>query len=137
MPEFHYTSRKQMEPRPGTTFATVYYKQTQPEYNRLRQHIYAVAAEIMAICDGDASFQVWATRPLKGYRKSQRGQYYTVMEIVTDMVEQFSLQRDVPSGMLGRWQRLFAGTPWDIEMTSGRPARATQFGELFDAATTE
>ena len=96
--EFHYTSRKEMEPRPGVRYATTYYKQTQPEYTRLRQHIYAVAAEI-----------------------------------VTDMVEQFVKQKDLPSGMLGRWQKLFANTDWDIALVSGVPAKETNFGQLFEA----
>jgi len=130
--QFHYTSRKEMEPRPGTRFATVYYKQTQTEYNRLRTHIYAVAAEIMAQCDGDLDTYRWWTTPLKGYRKTQ-GANYTPSEIVTDMVEQFVKQKDLPSGMLGRWQKLFADTDWDIVLVSGRPHKETTFGQLFQA----
>jgi hypothetical protein len=131
--QFHYTSRKEMEPRPGTNFATTYYKQTQAEYNRLRQHIYLVGADMMARCDGNADHNLWAQTPMKAYRKSVRGQYYTPMEIVTDMLEQFSKQKDIPSGMLGRWNKLFAGTEWDFQLVSGTPARETTFGQLFDA----
>jgi len=132
-PEFHYTSRKEMEPRPGVRFATTYYKQTQAEYARLRQHIYRVAAEIMAACDSDLDTYRWWTTPLKGYRKTA-GANYTPSEIVTDMVEQFVKQKDLPSGMLGRWNRLFADTDYDIRLVSGRPARDTTYGELFDHA---
>jgi hypothetical protein len=131
--EFQYTARKEMEPRPGTNFATTYYKQSLAEYTLLRQHIYQVAAEVMAICDSDASYQLWATRPLKSFRKSTRGQAYTPLEIVTDMVEQFAKQKDIPSGMLGRWNRLFADTPWDFRLVSGVPARPTVYGELFES----
>ena len=132
MPEFHYRSRKEMEPRPGTSFATTYYKQTQTEYTRLRAHIYRVAAEIMAQCDSDLDVYRWWTRPLRGYRKTT-GTNYTPSEIVTDMVEQFAHQKDLPSGMLGRWHRLFENTDWDIRLVSGRPARETEFGQLFEA----
>ena len=132
MPQFHYTSRKEMEPRPGNRFATTYYKQTQREYTRLRQHIYGVAAEIMAQCDSDLDVYRWWTRPLKGYKKTT-GANYTPSEIVTDMVEQFAHQKDLPSGMLGRWHRLFENTPWDIELVSGKPAQETTYGELFTA----
>jgi hypothetical protein len=130
--QFQYTSRKEMEPRPGVRFATTYYKQTQREYTLLRQHIYSVAAEIMALCDSDLATYRWWTTPLKGYKKTT-GANYTPCEIVTDMVEQFVKQKDLPSGMLGRWQRLFSATPWNIELVSGVPARTTQFGELFTA----
>ena len=131
--EFQYTSKKTMEPRPGTNFATVYYKQTQAQYSELRAHVYRVAAEFNAVCDSDLDYYRWATTPLKGYKKSVKGEYYTPMEIVTDMLDQFTHQKDLPSGMLGRWSKLFADTPWDIQMTSGRPARETQYNELFAA----
>jgi hypothetical protein len=130
--EFQYTSRKEMPPRPGVNYATTYYKQSLKEYTLLRHHVYQVAAAIMAECDSDSAIYAWWTTPIKSYRKSTRGQYYTPSEIVTDMVEQLSRQNDVPSGMLGRWNRLFADTAWDIRMTSGTPARPTQFGALFD-----
>ena len=132
-PEFHYTSRKEMEPKPGTNFATTYYKQTQQEYTRLRAHIYRVAAEIMALCDSDLDTYRWWTTPLKGYRKTA-GANYTPSEIVTDMVEQFVKQKDLPSGMLGRWNRLFADTDYDIRLVSGRPAVETTYGQLFNYA---
>jgi len=135
MPEFHYTSRKEMEPRPGTNFATTYYKQTQREYTRLRAHIYGVAAQIMAACDSDLDVYRWWTQPLRGYKKTTGG-CYTPAEIVTDMVEQFAKQKDLPSGLLGRWHRLFEGTAWDIELTSGVPARETTYGDLFDGSST-
>jgi hypothetical protein len=121
-----------MEPRPGVRFATVYYKQTQTEYNRLRAHIYSVAADIMARCDSDLDTYRWWTTPLKGYKKTT-GMNYTPSEIVTDMVEQFVKQKDLPSGLLGRWQRLFEGTDWDIELVTGVPARPTQYGQLFES----
>ena len=135
MPEFHYTSRKEMEPRPGVVYATTYYKQSLSEYTRLRAHIYRVAADIMAVSDSDSDYRKWLSTPLRSFRKSTRGQYYTAMDIVTDMVEQFALQKDIPSGLLGRWQRLFEGTPWDIRLVSGRPVRETTYGQLFAAGT--
>ena len=132
--QFHYTSRKEMEPRPGVRYATTYYKQTQREYTRLRQHIYQVAADIMALCDSDLDTYRWWTTPLRGYKKTT-GANYSPSEIVTDMVEQFAKQKDLPSGMLGRWSRLFADTDWDIALVSGRPTQETTFGQLFTAGT--
>ena len=132
MPEFHYTTKKELEPRPGTNFATTYYKQTQREYTRLRAHVYRVAAEFNSVCDSDLDYYKWAVKPLKGYKKSTKGEYYTPMEIVTDMLGQFTKQKDLPSGMLGRWSKLFADTPWDIRMVTGTPAKDTTYGKLFD-----
>lgn len=127
---FYYTSRKEMEPRPGVRFATTYYKQTQSEYALLRAHVYRVAADIMAACDSDLDLYRWWTTPLRGYKKTA-GANYTPSEIVTDMVEQLVKQKDLPSGMLGRWQRLFADTLWDIDLEQGNRQRENSYADIF------
>ena len=131
MPEFEYTSIRQMEPRPGRNYATEYYKQTPTEYNLLRAHVYAVAAEIMSERDSSQDTLLWTSRPLKQFKRSTRGQYYSLIEIVTDMVSQLASHKDIPSGILGRWNRLFKGTRWDIVMVLEAQDRTTQFQELF------
>lgn len=133
MPKFGYTQKKTMPAREGVNYATEYYKQNLTEYSRLRSHVYRVAAELMSQCDSNSEYHDWAIKPLKGYRRTGGRKNYTPMEIVTDMVEQFTHQKDVPSGMLGRWNRLFGDTEWDIEMVSYNPARENMFAELMES----
>lgn len=132
MPEFEYTSIRNMEPRPGRTYATDYYKQTVDEYNLLRTHVYRVAADIMSARDSSRDTLRWTGEPLKAFRKSTRGQAYSLIEIVTDMVAQLADHKDIPSGILGRWNRLFADTPWTIEMVREAQDRTTLYQELFE-----
>ena len=133
MPEFQYTSIKKMEPRPGVKYSTDYYKQSPKEYNLARRHIEHVAIEINRVCEANAGWAVWCNSPLKAFPKSDKSKY-SLDEIVSDMLGQVIKERDIPSGMLSRWNRLFHDTEWDLVMVTGIPARAANstFGEIFN-----
>ena len=125
-----------MPPRPGRAYATQYYLQPRLEYDRTHLHVIEVARAIIQVTDTDPEWNAWCGQPLRAFARSQRGRYYSLMEIVTDMLTQFSLGRDIPSGMLGRWNRLFEHTPWDIVMVDHAVEHTeppTLFQELFDA----
>ena len=132
MPKFQYKQLRKMDPKPGRKFATTYYLQSQAEYNRLREHVYGIHAQLMALVDSELEVYRWWTTQDKSFPKSTKGQYYTPKEIVEDMYDQLKKQKDVPSGILGRWQKLFADTPYDIVMISGTPANETNYGKLFN-----
>ena len=132
MSEFQYTSIKKMDPKPGVKYATEYYKQSPSEYALLKAHASTVASEIMRVCDYDPVLNEWVHSPLKKFPKS-RGKY-SVMDILTDMIDQLAKNKDIPSGILGRWNRLFAGTEWDIVMTTELVNRSkSTYGALFNA----
>lgn len=132
MPQFRYTQVRHMDPRPGRTYATSYYKQTPAEYQRTQQHVQATHDALLAAAGTDPDLQAWLTQGLRGYRKSQAGEYYTPMEIVTDLLSQFRMKKDVPSGMLGRWHKLFADTDYDIDMVPARSPRTNTYERLFE-----
>ena len=81
--------------------------------------------------DSSQDTLLWTSEPLKQFKRSTRGQYYSLIEIVTDMVAQLASHKDIPSGILGRWNRLFEGTRWDIVMVLEAQDRTTRFQELF------
>ena len=105
-----------MEPRLGQKFATVYIKQTDLEHARLRNWLVQVAEHIIGACEINASLAEWFSSPHRDFKKSVRGEYYTPEDLLTDMITQLSLGRDMPEAMLNRWNRLVAGTPWEIQM---------------------
>jgi len=133
MPEFQYTSKKTMEPRPGVKYSTDYYKQPISEYKLTVRHIQHVAKEVMRVCGDNKDLANWCITPLKGFPKTVGK--YSLMDIVSDMLEQTIKERDIPSGMLSRWNRLFNGTEWDIVMVTGTPARSSNstYGDMFNA----
>lgn len=149
MPKFYYRHIREMEPRPGMKVGTRYIRQTPEEYDRLHQWLQSTAQEIMTVLETDPDMDAWFVQPLKSFRRSQRGEYYSAQEIVTDLLHQMSLGRDVPEAMTGRWNRLCAHTPWQIDlepmtqamlenpevipMLHGAPARSDPvFSKLFD-----
>jgi hypothetical protein len=106
-----------MEPRPGVTYATIYYKQTDAQRQQLIVWLSEIGQDINAIMDRESEWYAWLNQPLKRFRKSQRGQYYTALELFTDMLGQLLAGKDLPEAMVGRWNRLCEATPWTIEMT--------------------
>jgi hypothetical protein len=122
MPQFTYQRLHTMEPRPGRRYSTTYIKQSPQEYQRLRSWLIQIADGILATCELDPGLAEWFTRPMEDFRKSTRGQYYTPEELLTDMIHQMSLGRDLAQAMLYRWNRLTEATPWQIELVEAMTA---------------
>jgi len=116
MAEFKYKRKQEMEPRPGQKFATVYIKQTDLEHARLRNWLVQVAEHILGVCEINASMAEWFSSPHRDFKKSVRGEFYTPEDLLTDMINQLALGRDLPEAMLNRWNRLVESTPWEIQM---------------------
>lgn len=113
---FYYKKMLTLDPRPGMKSGTTYIKQSQEEYLRLRNWIAHIAQDIVGIVELDPDLANWFTTPQADFRKKRRGEYYSPEEIITDILHQMSLSRDVPEAMIGRWNRLCAGTPWQIDL---------------------
>ena len=125
MARFKYRSIKKMEPRPGVKYATEYYKQTQAEYDRLREHIQQACLALTEVARTHPELYPACYTPMRDFPKSERGQYYTVEEVMSDALNQVMTGKDMPSGILGRWNRLYAGLSIDIEMVDSLPPETT------------
>lgn len=113
---FYYKRMLTLEPRSGMKSGTTYIKQSQEEYLRLRNWIAHIAEDIVGIIETDPDLADWFARPQAHFRKKRRGEYYSPEEIIRDILQQMTLGRDVPEAMIGRWNRLCAGTPWQIDL---------------------
>ena len=116
MATFYYRSHKTMEPRVGVRYATVYIRQDIAEYERLKSWLVQIAQDIISISQIDADCAQWFCEPMADFRRSQRGEYYSPEDIITDMIDQMMHGRDLTEAMLGRWNRLTEGTPWQIDL---------------------
>jgi len=85
------------------------------EQKRLLIHVRDVASDITRCVNNNPAHN-WIYVPLSKFPKKGRKPHYTLEEIVADMLEQLMKGNDVPSGMLGRWNRLFNNTDFDIVM---------------------
>jgi len=134
MPTFTYRSIRELEPRPGVKYATRYIKQTPQEYDRTRAWLISTAEQMIELADRDPQLAEWMCRPQTDFRRAQRGQYYSVQDLITDLVNQVALQRDLTQAMIDRWNRLCSGTPWEMsfvlasqEQTAARPESLFEF----------
>jgi hypothetical protein len=130
--KFGYTHRREMDPRPGRKYSTVYYKQSARERARTQRHVETVIQRLGdRVLENPGSEQA-LLEPMPGFQRRETKGAYTAMDVISDMFEQMTSGKDIPSGMLGRWNRLFAGTGLEIDMVieSELPA-PTEFNQLF------
>ena len=118
MATFTYRYRQEMAPIGNRKYATVYIKQSHAEHHRLLNWLVQIADEICGTCEINASLAEWFSSPNRDFRKSQKGQYYTPEELLTDMISQLAQGRDMTQAMVDRWNRLCSDTPWEIELTT-------------------
>ncbi len=113
---FRYTKTVEMAPKEGVKFATTYYKQRPEEAVRTKQFIAQVGREIIEVCERNPELQEFCQQPLKGFGRTNNRPNYTIEDIICDMIGQMESGKDIPSGMFGRWGRLFKDTEYDIEL---------------------
>lgn len=129
MAQFKYKAIKKMDAKPGVKYSTEYYKQTPPEYTALSKHVDQTIREMILAAD-QANALGDLEAPLKGFPRTQGRPNYSAFDIMNDLKEQLDHERDLPSGMLGRWQRLFEGTDCQIDMVEDTPPNPV-FNKLF------
>jgi len=82
-----------------------------------RLHIASVLEAIDKVQREDPITYAWIGEPFKGFPRQGKQANYSMMSIVTDLTRQIISGKDIPSGMLSRWNRMFKGTPWDLILT--------------------
>lgn len=134
MAKFGYTTRRQMDPRPGKTYATEYYKQSAGERRRTQDHVESVIKKVgeraLAMDGGVETLMA----PMPRFKRRETKGAYSAYDIMKDLLDQLISGKDVPSGMLGRWNRLFENTGDEIDMVpeAELPPTNPMYKELFD-----
>ena len=131
MATFQYRTQLSLEPRPGVRYATTYYKMTPAQSQQLIAWLASIGSAIDQVCDENPDWAEWLNQPLKRFRKSRAGEYYTPLELLTDMLTQLTEGRDLPEAMVGRWNRLCGHTDWQMHMTDQTPDRV-RFDQVFE-----
>jgi hypothetical protein len=131
-----YLKTRVMEPRDGVKYSTTYYQQNSEQAQEAFRHVREVAESIVDACEKDLDLKEWVQSPLKAFPRTGVRPNYSMEDIVSDLLNQLDSGKDIPSGMVGRWNRLFDQTPWDIELeeyVSPRAQSAGLFNNLFEA----
>lgn len=116
MPQFGYLNRRQMDPRPGRNYATEYYRQSARERARTQQFVEATIQQVgelaLATPDGVATLSA----PMRGFQRRETRGAYSAFDVMNDLFTQMRSGKDIPSGMLNRWNRLMQPHGRAIEM---------------------
>tara|TARA_R110002096_G_scaffold258013_1_gene451582 strand:+ start:1185 stop:1598 length:414 start_codon:yes stop_codon:yes gene_type:complete len=137
MKQFKYTSQQEMVPRPGVRYATTYTRFTGRERKRLELHLYRVLVEMIT----NNSDEILNT-PLPGFPKTGKKPNYSCWEVVSDLYNQMVYEhKDMPSGMVGRWNRLADALQedWGIDSerySSEQQLSRPQYNQLFETIST-
>lgn len=105
--EFKVKKIRHMQPRQGNKYSTTYYIQNQNEYQRTYKFIADIVEQILILASKDHELMQEISLPLPGYKKVSSNQNYSILEIFNDLIDQYHMQKDWPSGMINRWNRLF------------------------------
>jgi len=135
MTQFVYEQLKRMNPRDGVKFSTEYYQMTARQHQTLLDHVIRVAQEVYQHAEATGQVAV-LQEPLAGFpRKSTGKRNYTAEDVITDLLGYLSAGNDAPSGMIGRWRRLFAEFPEEdidlIDRIDLEAAKNQTFTRLF------
>ena len=132
MAKFGYLNRTQMDPRPGVKYATEYYRQTATQRARCLQHIERVVQQVgEQALESQGNFDL-ISEPMSGFPRTGGLANYSALDVMRDLVDQLDAGKDIPSGMLGRWNRLFAGTGLELELVpESQLPPPTEFSKLF------
>ncbi len=135
MPQFGYRRIVHMDPRPGKTYSTTYHQQSPQERLRTQQHIDDFIKIIGNSALQDTELFDALTKPHRNFPKENGKGYYSKIDVMADLHAQMHKKpvHDIPSGMLGRWNRLFRGTDAEIDLIpESQLPDDNQYHQLFD-----
>lgn len=126
-----------MEPREGVKYSTTYVKQTLDQRKELTKHIKTTVNEIADAIEKDENLMDFVRTPLKGF-KTTHGMNRTVADILTDMVNEAKgkqkngLPKDFALAPIERWNKLFEGTEYEINLVQTFNTPIVNFHDLME-----
>jgi hypothetical protein len=96
-------------------YHTTYVRQSLADRAATQQWLLQVAEDIQHCLDQDPELAQWFVTPMNMFRRTEPGDCYTPEDLITDMISQISLGRDLTEAMIRRWNRLCDHTPWHMD----------------------
>ena len=136
MAKFGYTARRIMDPIPGRKYSTEYFKQSARERSRTQQHVDQQLERVGNHALSHPDLWEQFNRPDTDYprdRKLGNQDCYSMADIMADMCDWIHRpNQDIPSGILGRWNKMFKGTGNEIVMVpQAQLPPPTNYNNLF------
>lgn len=121
MCNFEYKSTIIMEPRQGTSYSTIYYRQDPEHREQLAEYIKLCIEQIVKALSQDTEAANWATTPMKGFKRIGKPNR-SPSDILEEMLDEVDGKRrdgrpkDFAKAPIDRWNKLFSNTDYTIEM---------------------
>ena len=136
--KFGYTTRREMEPRPGRRYATIYYRQSAAERARTQAFVERTIQRIGQLALETPGGLEALNEPMPNFQRRETRGAYSAFDVLNDMFQQMRSGKDIPSGMLGRWNRLLEPYDLTIDMVlESELPPPTNLDQLFDHDTLE
>jgi hypothetical protein len=138
MKTIRYQKMTKMDPRDGVKYSTTYVKQTLPQRKELCRHIKTVVTEISDAIEGNEDLTDFVRTPLKGF-KTTTGQNRTLTDVLTDMINEAKgkmkngLPKDFALAPIERWNKLFEGTDYEVDLVQTFNAPSNNFADLVES----
>jgi gas vesicle protein len=149
--EQYYQSTQTMAPRPGKKYSTTYYKQSLNQRRELAKHFNTAVQEIADACDTHKEVSDWLKQQDKRFKRDGRAEpgqpkYKTPEELMIDILKECNgtkkdglTPKDFAQAPIDRWNRLFAGTKYEVDMVQQfghNPTSYRTFNKLFEQDNT-
>lgn len=129
MAEFIRTSVRQMDPRDGQRFATVYIRLAPGQRRRMTEFVQSTMMEILEECLRQDSYPV--CEPLRGFPRTQGRENYTAADIMQDLLVQLQAGKDVAQAQVYRWNKLFEDFA-DLQINFREAGAPNTYGTLWE-----
>lgn len=137
--KFTYLETKQMEPREGVKYATVYYKQHPKQREEMTKWILQTVKQIGEYAQSNEELAHEIFTPLKGFPKTGKQPNRCLAELLTDIVgecrgvQKNGKPKDFAAAPIERWNKFFKGTQYEFVLEEGSPFQGPQntFSGLF------
>ena len=138
MKTIRYQKMNKMDPRDGVKYSTTYVKQTLVQRKELCRHIKTVVTEISYAIENDEELSDFVRTPLKGF-KTTTGHNRTLTDVLTDMITEAKgkmkngLPKDFALAPIERWNKLFEGTDYEVDLKQTFSAPSNNFADLVES----
>jgi hypothetical protein len=136
--QFGYVRTIEMDPRPGTKFSTVYYRQTPIQRGLLSEFFVKCIKEIGEEINRNPGLYSWLDEPLKGFTKTRGQSNRSFTELIEDTVGEIrgrkkdGTHKDYAQAPIDRWNKLFKDSEYEFEMVETHQHVPTTIAKLFD-----
>jgi hypothetical protein len=133
-----YQSMKKMTPMGGRTFATTYVIQNKEQREELVKHTDMCTKELLKELKKNPNYALVFNTPMKGFPQTNGNANRCLADILTDIHDEAygktrqGRPKDFALAPIERWNKMFEGTDYQIELVQTYDKPANKFQDMFN-----